>query len=223
VTNRGKILDLWRRKRMDGLTLSGGPAGPDFLTISNEDRLPLRRAKGIAGLLPIGDANALVLEGARELMERAPFAPVLAGVCATDPLRLMDKYLLEMKGTGVAGVQNLPSVGVFDGGFRAILEGSELGYAREVEFMKLAVRLDLVTAAMVFGPQDARAMAEAGVDLIVVHPGVRPRAPREDQARRAVECAQAAREIRKDLLVIAYGDADTVPRDVPGLDGIQIE
>lgn len=221
--NRGKILEGWRCKRAEGRSLSGGPGGPDFLTLTNEDRLTLRGARGIAGLLPIGDANALVLEGARELMERSPFAPVLVGVCATDPLRLMDKYLLEMKATGVAGVQNLPSVGVFEGGFRAIVEGGELGYAREVEFMRLAGRLDLVTAAIVFSAPEARAMAEAGVDLVVVHPGVRPRPPREDQAKRAAECAQAARDIRREILVLAYGDADTVLRDLPALDGIQIE
>ena len=98
--NRGKILEAWRRKR----PLTGGREGPDFITVSNEDRIGLKNARGIAGLLPLGDANALSLESARERIPKAGSTPVLAGVFATDPLRLMDKFLVEMKAAGVAGI-----------------------------------------------------------------------------------------------------------------------
>jgi predicted TIM-barrel enzyme len=153
--NRGKILEAWQRKR----PLTGGAAGGDFIVVSNLDQLAV---KGAAALLPLGDANALSLQSAKERIPKAGTTPVIAGVCATDPLRLMDKFLLELKRAGVAGVQNAPSVGLIDGGFRTSLEEAKLGYAKEVELMRLATKLDLLTLALVFTAADARAMAEAG-------------------------------------------------------------
>ena len=208
--NRGKILEVWRGKR----PLTGGKDGPDFITVSNEDRIGLKNARGIAGLLPLGDANALSLESARERVPKAGSTPVLAGVCATDPLRLMDKFLREMKAAGVAGVQNVPSVGLIDGGFRTNLEEAKLGYGREVEMMRLAATLDLITSAFVFSPEDARAMVGAGVDMVVIHPGLGPKEP----ARTIEQIAAAAREKRKDVIVLSYGRAE-----VAALDGIQTE
>jgi len=206
--NRGKILEAWRRKK----PLTGGREGPDFITVSNEDRINLKNARGLAGLLPLGDANALSLESARERVPKAGSTPVLAGVCATDPLRLMDKFLREMKAAGVAGIQNVPSVGLIDGGFRTNLEEAKLGYAREVEMMRLAGTLDLITAAFVFSPEDARRMADAGADLVVIHPGLGPKPT-------AIEpTAAAAREGRKDVIVLAYG-----PTDSASVDGIQTD
>ena len=206
--NRGKILEAWRRKR----PLTGGREGPDFFTVSNEDRIGLKNARGIAGLLPLGDANALSLESARERIPKAGSTPVLAGVCATDPLRLLDKFLREIKAAGVAGIQNLPSVGLIDGGFRTNLEEAKLGYAREVEMMRLAGTLDLITAAFVFSPEDARAMADAGADLVVIHPGLGAKPT-------AIEpTAAAAREGRKDVIVLAYGATDST-----SVDGIQTD
>src|SRR5579863_7951952 len=113
--NRGRILESWRRQRSEGRLLTGGPGGPDFLTVSNVDRLALPAARSIAGVLPIGDANALSLAAARERVPQAGQTPLIAGICATDPLRLLDKFLLEVRAAGVAGVENFPSVGVFDG------------------------------------------------------------------------------------------------------------
>lgn len=208
--NRGRILEAWRRKRAGGQTLAGGRGGPDYLVVSNEDRLELKGARGIAGLLPLGDANALSLASAKERVPAAGSTPVIAGVCATDPLRLMDKFLQEMKAAGVAGVQNRPSVGLIDGGFRTNLEEAKLGFGREVEMVRLAGKLDLLTAALVFSPEDARAMAEAGADVVVIHPGLADR-----PARFQDEVSAAAKEARKDVLVLGYGTA--------GVDGIQTD
>ena len=206
--NRGKILEAWRSKR----PLTGGPDGPDFITVSNEDRIGLKNARGIAGLLPLGDANALSLESARERVPKAGSTPVLAGVCATDPLRLIDKFLQEMKAAGVAGIQNVPSVGLIDGGFRTNLEEAKLGYAREVEMIRLATTLDLVAAAFVFSPEDARAMAGAGADLVVIHPGLGPK----PSLKSIEQIAAAARETAKNVIVLAYGATEST-----ALDGIQ--
>src|SRR6185436_20612677 len=107
---------------------------------------------------------ALSLRSAKERVAPAGTTPVIAGVCATDPLRLMDKFLQELKAAGVAGVQNAPSVGLIDGAFRTSLEEAKLGYAKEVELKRLAGKLDLLTLALVFTPDDARAMAGAGAD-----------------------------------------------------------
>jgi predicted TIM-barrel enzyme len=202
--NRGKILEAWRKKR----PLSGGANGADFIVVSNLDKLAV---KGAAALLPLGDANALSLQSARERIPTAGSTPVIAGVCATDPFRLMDKFLQELKAAGVAGVQNSPSVGLIDGGFRTNLEEANLGYGREVELMRLASKLDLLTVALVFTPGEARTMAEAGADAVVIHPGLaRRNTPFE-------EIAAAARESRKEVLVLSHGVS------APGAVGIQID
>ncbi|HVE39066.1 MAG TPA: phosphoenolpyruvate hydrolase family protein [Planctomycetota bacterium] len=214
--NRGKILEAWRRKRASGQTLRGGKEGPDFRVVSNGDTLDLPGARALAALLPLGDANALSLAGAKQAVPLAGETPVLAGVCATDPLRLMDKFLLELKGCGIAGVQNAPSVGLIDGVFRNNLEEAKLGYGREVEMIRDAARLDLITSAFVFSPDDARAMAEAGADLVVIHPGLGAAAPIE-------KIAAAARDARKGVLVLALSVAGAAAPEVEGLDGIQIE
>jgi predicted TIM-barrel enzyme len=217
--NRGKVLEAWRRKRSAGQPIVGGRGGPDFLVVSNEDKLNLPGARGLAGLLPLGDANALSLQSARERIPSAGSVPVIAGVCATDPLRLMDKFLQELKGAGVSGIQNAPSVGLIDGGFRTNLEEARLGYAKEVEIVRLAAKLDLITSALVFVAEDARAMAEAGADLVVIHPGAPPWPPMKERLKPIGEMAAAAREGRKDVFVLAFGAGEAVP----GLDGIQID
>src|SRR5262245_55135217 len=206
--SRAKILEAWRRKR----PITGGANGPDFIVVSNQDQL---RLKGAAALLPLGDANALSLQSAKGRVPNAGATPVIAGVCATDPLRLMDKFLQEMKSAGVAGIQNAPSVGMIDGGFRTSLEEGKLGYAQEVELVRLAGKLDLLTAALVFTAEDARAMAEAGADAVVIHPGFGRKGPKSQD-----EIAAAAREARKDVLVLAFGATGSAGR---ALDGIQIE
>jgi predicted TIM-barrel enzyme len=125
----------------------------------------------------------------------------------------MDNFLAEMKAAGAAGIQNRPSVGMIDGGFRANLEEAKLGYALEVGMIREAVALDLLTLALVFRPEDARAMAEAGADGVVIHPGVEPR----PWGAWADAVAAAAREARRDVLFLAWGAGGD------GIDGIQID
>jgi predicted TIM-barrel enzyme len=215
--NRGKILEAWRRKRSAGQPILGGRGGPDFLVVTNEDKLGQR---GILSLLPIGDANALSLEGVRERAPKTGGIPLIAGVCATDPLRLMDRFLQELKAAGAAGVQNAPSVGLIDGGFRNNLEDAKLGYAREIEMIRLAGRMDLITSALVFSAENASAMALAGADLLVLHSGIGSRSSAKERARTIDEIASAAREGRKDLLILGFGAGDA---EQQGLDGIQTD
>jgi len=212
--NRGKILESWRKKVADGTSLKGGPDGPDFVVVSSRDSLRGMPAAALAQMLPIGDSNALSLAAVQARVPTSGGIPVLAGVCATDPLRMMENFLQEIQATGAAGVQNRPSVGLIDGTFRKTIEDSRLGYVREIEMIGLAAKLDLVTAALVFTPEDARKMAEAGADLVVAHPGFAE--PRE-AASRASEIAAAARSARKNILVLGLGSSSD------GLDGIQID
>jgi len=212
--NRGKLLELWRSKVDAGTSVKGGPLGPDFVVVSNADKLTVKAALPVAAMLSIGDANLLSQAAAKERVW-GPI-PVIAGVCATDPLRMMDNFLQAMKATGVVGVQKRPSVGLIDWSFRKMIEDMRLGYDREVEMIGLAVKHDLLTAALAFGPEDARRMAEAGADVVVVHPGL---SPGKDLARAVSACAAAAREARVDVLVFGYGETG----EGKGLDGIQSE
>ena len=126
----------------------------------------------LAGLLPYGDANQIVVEMASEVLPVVRDTPVLAGVCGTDPFRVMPIFLDQLKAMGFAGVQNFPTVGLHDGGFRQNLEETGMGYELEVEMVRLARERDLVTAPYVFDPDQARVMAEAGADVLVPHVGL---------------------------------------------------
>lgn len=214
MLNRGKILDAWRKKRAAGALLRGGPAGPDYLTATSLDKLGRKQTPSFAALLPLGDANALSIQSARERVSAAGGLPVLAGVCATDPLRMMETFLQEIKAAGAAGVENSPSVGLVDGNFRKTLEDTRLGYDREVEMIRIAAKMDLVTAALAFSPEDARRMAEAGADLVLAHPGF---ADGKSRGPVVLAIAGAAREAKKGILVLAVATASD------GVDGIQIE
>ena len=198
--NRAKILEAWRKKRAAGTLLRGGPGGPDYLVTSKVD---------VASLLPLADVNALSIEHTKARVAAADGTPVVAGVCATDPLRLMETFLQEIRAAGAIGVQNSPSVGLIDGSFRRTLEETRLGYSREIEMIGLATKLDLITVALAFTPEDARRMAEAGADLIVAHPGL------AGKMQAVAEIAGAAREGKKGILVLGYGSASD------GVDGIQ--
>jgi predicted TIM-barrel enzyme len=126
----------------------------------------------LAGLLPYGDANEIVVDMAREVLPIVMDTPVLAGVCGTDPFRLMPVFLKQLKEMGFSGVQNFPTVGLFDGNFRQNLEETGMGFELEVEMIRLARELDLLTAPYVFDEDEARAMAEAGADVLVPHMGL---------------------------------------------------
>ena len=210
--NRGKLLDIWRGKIASGAMVKGGPVGPDYVLVTNREKLGAKAAPTLAALLPIGDANGLSLAALKERVWGP--VPVLAGVCATDPLRMMENFLREVKAAGAIGVQNSPSVGLIDGSFRKTLEGTGFGYEREIRMIGLAAKLDLVTAALAFGADDARKMAEAGADIVVAHPGFEEPKLR---AKRTAEIAAAARSASKDVLVFGLG------AEADGLDGIQSE
>ena len=126
----------------------------------------------LAGLMPYGDANAIVMEMAREVLPVVEHTPVLAGVCATDPFRVMPRFLAEVRDAGFAGVQNFPTVGLIDGHFRQGLEETGMGYDKEVEMIALAREMDLLTCPYVHNADEAAAMAEAGADVLVPHVGL---------------------------------------------------
>jgi predicted TIM-barrel enzyme len=146
--------------------------GADLIIIYNSGRYRMAGRGSLAGMMPYGDANGVVLDMAREVLPVVKHTPVLAGVCATDPFRNMDLFLDEIARLGFSGVQNFPTVGLIDGRFRAGLEETDMGYAREVEMIAKAHARDLLTTPYVFDTSDAAAMARAGADIIVCHFGL---------------------------------------------------
>src|SRR5438093_6300762 len=134
--------------------------GADLIIIYNSGRFRMAGRGSLSGMMPYGDANAIVVDMAREVLPIVQDVPVLAGVCGTDPFRLMDVFLPELKRIGFAGAQNFPTVGLIDGTFRQNLEETGMGYALEVDMVRKARELDMLTAPYVFNPQEAVAMAE---------------------------------------------------------------
>src|SRR5260221_3985862 len=144
----------------------------DLIIIYNSGRYRMAGRGSLAGMLPYGDANAIVVEMAGEVLPIVKDTPVLAGVCGTDPFRLMPYFLKQLKDMGFSGVQNFPTVGLFDGIFRQNLEETGMGYGLEVDMIRQAHELDLLTTPYVFNPDEARAMTHAGADILVPHIGL---------------------------------------------------
>jgi predicted TIM-barrel enzyme len=175
----------------------------------------------LAGLMPFGDANAIVVEMAAEVLPIVKRTPVLAGVCGTDPFRLMPVFLRQLKEIGFSGVQNFPTVGLIDGGFRQNLEETGMGYSLEVDMIREAHRLDLLTTPYVFSPDDARAMTEAGADVLVAHMGLTTGGSIGAETGRtldqSVELIQsihdAAIEVNPDVIVLCHGGPISEPDD----------
>jgi predicted TIM-barrel enzyme len=195
--------------------------GTDLIIIYNSGRYRMAGRGSLAGLLPYGDANAIVLEMAGEVLPIVESTPVLAGVCGTDPFRLMPVFLRQVKEIGFSGVQNFPTVGLFDGTFRQNLEETGMGYGLEVEMIRAARELDLLTCPYVFTPDDARAMTEAGADVLVPHMGLTTSGTIGAQTARtldeSVELVQAmhdaAVEVDPDVLVLCHGGPIAEPDD----------
>ncbi|MDK2785163.1 MAG: hypothetical protein PWQ86_99 [Bacillota bacterium] len=195
--------------------------GVDIIIIYNSGRYRMAGRGSLAGLLPYGDANAIVMEMAREVLPVVEHTPVLAGVCGTDPFRLMDVFLEEVKAAGFTGVQNFPTVGLFDGVFRQNLEETGMGYGLEVEMIRIAHELDLLTCPYVFTPEDARAMAEAGADVLVPHMGLTTKGSigaqtaitLEEAAKRVQAMHDAAKEVNPDIIVLCHGGPIAEPED----------
>ncbi len=195
--------------------------GCDLIIIYNSGRYRMAGRGSLAGLMPYGDANAIVVEMAAEVLPVVKETPVLAGVCGTDPFRLMPVFLRQLKEIGFSGVQNFPTVGLIDGTFRQNLEETGMGYALEVEMVRAASELGLLTAPYVFTPDDARAMAEAGADVLVPHMGLTTGgaigAETAKTLDESVELIQAMRdaavEARPDVIVLCHGGPIAEPED----------
>ena len=195
--------------------------GADLIIVYNSGRYRMAGRGSLAGLLPYGDANAIVVEMAGEVLPVVEWTPVLAGVCGTDPFRLMPVFLRQLKELGFSGVQNFPTVGLFDGTFRANLEETGMGYGLEVEMIRAARELDLLTAPYVFDEESARAMAEAGADVLVPHMGLttsgaigaQTAITLDEAVDRVQAMHDAAKDVNPDALVLCHGGPIAEPDD----------
>jgi predicted TIM-barrel enzyme len=195
--------------------------GADLIIVYNSGRYRMAGRGSLAGLMPYGDANAIVMEMGREVLPVARDTPVLAGVCGTDPFRLMEVFLREVQTAGFAGVQNFPTVGLLDGTFRANLEETGMGYGLEVEMIRLAGELGLLTAPYVFEPDQAADMARAGADVLVAHMGLTTKGSIGARTAKTLdECVieiqairDAAAATRDDVIVLCHGGPLAEPDD----------
>ncbi|GIX13624.1 MAG: hypothetical protein KatS3mg118_1583 [Paracoccaceae bacterium] len=230
---RKEILDRFRAMIARGEPIIGGGAGTglsakceeaggiDLIVIYNSGRYRMAGRGSLAGLMPYGDANAIVVEMAAEVLPVVRHTPVLAGVCATDPFRRMETFLDELKRLGFSGVQNFPTVGLIDGTFRANLEETGMGYGLEVEMIALAAARDMLTTPYVFDPESAAAMARAGADIIVCHLGLTTggtigaqTAPKLADCPALVDAwAEAALAVKPDAIVLVHGGPVAMPED----------
>jgi len=195
--------------------------GADLIIIYNSGRYRMAGRGSLAGLMPYGDANAIVMEMAGEVLPVVRETPVLAGVCGTDPFRLMDRFLDQVAAAGFAGVQNFPTVGLIDGVFRANLEETGMSYAQEVEMIGLAAERGLLTAPYVFDVASAEAMTRAGADVLVPHMGLttkgsigaRTALTLDDCVARVQQMHDAAVAINPDVIVLCHGGPIAEPDD----------
>jgi predicted TIM-barrel enzyme len=208
--------------------------GIDLIVIYNSGRYRMAGRGSLAGLLAYGNANEIVVEMADEVLPVVKNTPVLAGVNGTDPFVNMEYFLEQLQEMGFAGVQNFPTVGLIDGVFRQNLEETEMGYDKEVEMISAAHELDMLTTPYVFSAEDAKAMTEAGADIIVCHMGLTTKGSigaktaktLDDSVKLIDEWAQAAKSVRDDVIVLCHGgpiampdDADYVLRNCKSVNG----
>ena len=195
--------------------------GADLIVIYNSGRYRMAGRSSLAGLMPYGDANGIVVDMAGEVLPVVHSTPVLAGVCGTDPFRLMPVFLAELKRMGFAGVQNFPTVGLIDGVMRQGLEETGISYEQEVEMIRIARELDLLTAPYVFDEREAQAMAAVGADLLVPHlgttvngaVGVTTAISLDESVERVQAMHDAAKEIKPDIIVLCHGGPIAEPDD----------
>lgn len=196
--------------------------GVDLIIIYNSGRYRMAGRGSLSGMMPYGDANAIVVEMASEVLPIVQDTMVLAGVCGTDPFRLMPVFLEQLKTMGFDGVQNFPTVGLIEGTFRSGLEETGMGYDLEVEMIRQAHELDMLTCPYVFTPEDAVKMAQAGADVLVPHMGLTTKGSIGAQTAlsldEAVERVQAMHDAAKatnpDILVLCHGGPIAAPEDV---------
>ncbi|HWL74784.1 MAG TPA: phosphoenolpyruvate hydrolase family protein, partial [Burkholderiaceae bacterium] len=222
---RSEILQRLRDKVAQGRPIIGGGAGTgisakmseaggiDLLVIYNSGRFRMGGRGSLAGMMPYGDANAIVMDMAREVLPVVSRTPVLAGVCGTDPFRVMKLFLQEVDRAGFSGVQNFPTVGLIDGSFRANLEETGMGFGLEVDMIRLAHDMDLLTTPYAFNPDEAAAMAKAGADVLIPHMGLTTKGTigadtaltLEESAKQVQAMHDAAKRVNKDILVLCHG------------------
>ena len=230
---RKKILEKFRKMVAEGRPIVGGGAGTglsakaeeaggiDLIIIYNSGRYRMAGRGSAAGLLAYGNANEIVREMAVEVLPVVTSTPVLAGVNGTDPFVLMPRFLAELKDMGFSGVQNFPTIGLFDGNMRQSFEETGMGYGLEVDMIAAAHKLDLLTTPYVFNADEAKAMTKAGADLVVAHMGVTTggsigatSAKSLDDCVAEVDAiARAARAMRKDVIVLCHGGPISMPDD----------
>ena len=233
ASQRAEILNRLRSLVSDGIPIIGGGAGTgisakfeevggiDLIVIYNSGRYRMAGRGSLSGLMPYGDANAVVMEMANEVLTVVQHVPVLAGVCASDPFRKMDWFLQQVEDIGFAGVQNFPTVGLIDGTFRVNLEETGMGYDKEVDMIRLAHEMDLLTTPYCFNPTEAEQMTEAGADIVVAHMGLTTKGSigaetaktLDDSVKEVQAIADAAHEVRDDVLVICHGGPIAMPED----------
>ena len=230
---REQCLGRLRSQLAAGKPILGGGAGTglsakcaeaggiDLIIIYNSGRFRMAGRGSLAGMMPYGDANAIVMDMAREVLPVVKNTPVLAGVCGTDPFRIQKLFLREVQAAGFAGVQNFPTVGLIDGSFRQGLEETGMGYDLEVDLIRTAREMDLLTCPYVFTTGQAQAMARAGADVLIPHMGLTTKGAigattamsLEEAVERVQALADAARKINPDILVLCHGGPISEPED----------
>ncbi|WP_179223713.1 phosphoenolpyruvate hydrolase family protein [Paenibacillus tyrfis] len=233
LSTRQRILaDLQEKVKQGGYIIGGGAGtgisakfeedgGIDLIVIYNSGRFRMAGHGSLAGLMPYGDANSIVLEMASEVLPVVKKTPVIAGVCGTDPMRVMSRFLKQIKDEGFVGVQNFPTVGLIDGNFRMNLEETNMGYDKEVEMIRLAHEADLLTTPYVFSEQDAVKMTNAGADILVIHLGLTTSGTIGAQTAKTLDqcvdeirsIAAAAIQVRPDILILCHGGPIAEPED----------
>jgi len=233
VESRQSILDRLRAKVAAGNPIVGGGAGTglsakmseaggvDLLVIYNSGRFRMAGRGSLSGMMPYGDANAIVMDMAREVIPVVRRTPVLAGVCGTDPFRVMKLFLRDVAAAGFAGVQNFPTVGLIDGVFRQGLEETGMGYGLEIDMIRQARDMDLLTTPYVFDADQARDMARAGADILIPHMGLTTKGSigastalsLDESAVRIQAMHDAAKRINPNILVLCHGGPIAEPQD----------
>ncbi len=230
---RDECLSRLRAQIAAGKPIIGGGAGTgisakcaeaggiDLIIIYNSGRFRMAGRGSLSGMMPYGDANAIVMEMAREVLPVARKTPVLAGVCGTDPFRIMKLFLKDVQNAGFSGVQNFPTVGLIDGTMRLGLEETGMGYGLEVDMIREAHEHGLLTCPYVFNPDDGIAMAKAGADVLIPHMGLTTKGSIGAQsamtlaeaAKRVQAIADAAKKVRPDIMVLCHGGPISEPED----------
>jgi predicted TIM-barrel enzyme len=230
---RQTILNQLRAKIAAGKPIVGGGAGTglsakmseaggiDLLVIYNSGRFRMGGRGSLAGMMPYGDANAIVMEMAREVLPVVRQTPVLAGVCGTDPFRIMKLFLRDVQNAGFSGVQNFPTVGLFDGTIRVGLEETGMGFGLEVDMIRQARELDLLTTPYAFNSDEAADMALAGADILIPHMGLTTKGAIGahtavslcEAAKRVQSMHDAARRVNNEILVLCHGGPIAEPAD----------